>query len=397
MSSEATAWAKEQRCGDPVTKAILGEIANWTKPTGVCEFLSIRRLAEVVEVSERTVQRHIRRLESEDRAAGGLALIRRIVRHREDGGQGANSFELVGFTPPEGARAGGRKAPRQSVTPPCQIDTAPRQCDGEPGDNGVTRLGDKTIPPSPSDDGDTPAADFDDDSQGEAAADPPIPPAKALPHRLPDDWAPPPVAELPPSAGALVRQWPSGAYEAVSETFRLHWIAETRAIGRKSNWLAALGKWLISDHPKVMRDARAGVSFAALAPVAAQTGAAHAARPATPAKARENDASGKVHAALRRSEGDAMWRQWLEPCALLMANNEDQHGNPMITLTVIAGSDFQAAHVESRFLPAIERAVKGVAGGLLPCVRFAVERAAAQSAPARLRAHDGYPSTEAAA
>jgi len=72
MSSETIAWAKEQTCGNPVTKAVLLEIANWARPNGVCEYLSVRRIAEVVEVSVRTVQRHIALLESTDVTRGGL-------------------------------------------------------------------------------------------------------------------------------------------------------------------------------------------------------------------------------------------------------------------------------------------------------------------------------------
>lgn len=373
MSSETFAWAKEQRCGDPVTKAILMEIANWAKPTGYCEFLSIRRLAEVIEVSERTVQRHIRRLESEDREEGGLGLIRRVSRHRDDGGQSANSFELVGYLAPEATQ----RPPRQSVTPRCQNVTAPRQIDGEPGDNRVTRLGDKNnIPPSPAVAGEAPAPNSDDlFGDGPPGDDAPaVEPAKA--HRLPKGWQPCPIEELPPMARDLVRQWPAGAYEAVSECFRLHWLAETRAIGRKKDWRAAHAKWLINDHSRVIRDAKAGVSFAALAPKGA-TGATVAAAEPTPAKARENQWSQSMHAALRRDLGEAVWTSRFAPCAVLLDDGGDGIG-----VTVIAPSEFQRGYLEAQFAPAIGKAVRAVTGAPAGWARFEVERPVRAKEPA---------------
>jgi len=352
MSSETSAWAKEQRCGDPVTKAVLMEIANWAKPSGCCEFLSVKRIAEVVEISERTVQRHIARLETSV-AEGGLGLIQRAARLRNDGGQGANGFDLVGYRMPS-------TPPRQSVTPRCQVATGPRQLDGEPGDNRVTRLGDKINTLSPPSGGDAPTPDFS---------------SKLLKEKkvcITEDWTPPPVSELPAKVRALVSTWPSGAYQAVCETFRLHYLAEDRQ-RTPAQWLARLGAWLTADHAKVLRDAKAGVSFAALAPV--QAGTAVAKRPPTAppdCKDDEDERSGAVHAALQASEGEANWRAWLQPCAILISGGDTQP-----SVTVVTTSDFLRDAVQSRFEQAIRTAARTAFGKTPGWVRFDAQRPAA--------------------
>jgi hypothetical protein len=161
MSSETIAWAKEQVCGNPVTKAVLMEIANWARPNGVCEYLSIRRIAEVVEVSVRTVQRHIALLESPDLTRGGLGLIRRIERYREDGGRAANCFELVGYQPPLSliVRPRGNPTPPHDKLspPPDKLTGAPLTNCHPPHDTGVRgeniNLNINISPPSPYGDG----------------------------------------------------------------------------------------------------------------------------------------------------------------------------------------------------------------------------------------------------
>lgn len=111
MSNEVQNWAREQRTGDPVAKAILVSIANWANPAGGECYPSIRRIAEDVEVSERTVQRHVARLEE-----GGF--LRRVERIRTDGARSSNGFEFPGYEPPQLSF----RLPRQSVTPRCQND-----------------------------------------------------------------------------------------------------------------------------------------------------------------------------------------------------------------------------------------------------------------------------------
>ena len=63
MSIETIAWAKRQICGCPFAKAVLIELANWSRADGICEFRKVSDIANVTEVSERTVQRALKRLE----------------------------------------------------------------------------------------------------------------------------------------------------------------------------------------------------------------------------------------------------------------------------------------------------------------------------------------------
>lgn len=166
------------------------------------------------------------------------------------------------------------------------------------------------------------------------------------PHPLPADWTPPAVAELSDMARQLVEQWPAGAYQAVCEVFRLHWANETRAVGRKSNWNAALSKWLIKEHAQVTRDAKAGVSFARLSTAPAGTAKGV---PPVAAKARETTTSGNIHAAVKRMIGEAMHAQWIKPCALLL--------NPAVNeLQIIAPSDFLAGYVEQSYSAELRKA-----------------------------------------
>lgn len=142
MSVETSAWAKEQFCGDRTVKAVLREIANWANPAGVVEFLSIRRIAEVVEVDPRTVKRAIARLseptlEHPDR----LGLLRRVERFREDGGQGASGFVLLGYQPPFDARSCGDGAPPRDILSP------PGDASDTPGVTPVSREGVTPVSP----------------------------------------------------------------------------------------------------------------------------------------------------------------------------------------------------------------------------------------------------------
>lgn len=166
-----------------------------------------------------------------------------------------------------------------------------------------------------------------------------LPDEPVKPHRLPADWTPPAVAELSDMARQLVEQWPAGAYQAVCEVFRLHWTNETRAVGRKTNWNAALSKWLIKEHAQVSRDAKAGVSFARLS--TAPAGTAKAVRHVRD-KARENEASAALHANVADRIGEAMHAQWIKPCALLL--------NPAVNeLQIVAPSDFAANFIEQHY------------------------------------------------
>lgn len=236
------------------------------------------------------------------------------------------------------------------------------------------------LPPCSPDGEQTPAADFDEGSgEGEqgsgsaastgAAGDDTQPEAKPRGHRLPADWSPPPIADLPPLARALVEQWPAGAYEMVCETFRLHWQTETRAIAVKRDWTAALGKWLITDHPRIIRDAKHGVSFAAVAP--AKVTPARAPKPVA-AKVKEGPLGERIHAALRQSMDERSYRQWIEPAALIV---HTRRGDLEAGLHIVSPSSFAAGWLKENLSDQITQAFRAGFGGIPAWMDFKHEQA----------------------
>jgi biotin operon repressor len=185
---------------------------------------------------------------------------------------------------------------------------------------------------------------------------------------LPADWTAPAVADLPPLARKSVEQWPAGAYEAVCETFRCHWHGETGPRSFKRDWTAALAKWLLADHAKIMRDAKAGVSFAHLAPTANAVlpGTRAVPRPVA-AKRGEDERSAAIHAELRRELGEQLHDQWLAPAAVIQEANG---------VAVIVASEFHRSWLEDRFMKQIRAAATAVIGTAPRRLRIEVERTA---------------------
>lgn len=208
------------------------------------------------------------------------------------------------------------------------------------------------IPPSQPDGCEAPAANLDDQEQeavilsggglvGESGPGiTPPPPVAVRPHKLPAEWAAPPIADLGDVSRALASQWPSGAYQAVEAQFIAHWQQAEGRTSKKSNWAAAWSKWIITEHDKIMRAAKAGTSFAVLAP-AKPAGASQPARPVS-AKDREDDRSAGFHTVLERALGASTYRRYLKPAAILFEGGE---------ITVIVGTEFQRSYIETNLLP----------------------------------------------
>lgn len=133
-------------------------------------------------------------------------------------------------------------------------------------------------------------------------------------HRLPDDWTPPAVDDLPPMARNMVSQWPEGAFAASCEAFRLHWQNETGANALKRDWTAVLARWLMTDHPKVQRQAKAGISFEAAAPVKRTRGTTT--KPVA-ARKREDQRSWAIRDELGQLLGLQVMEQWFGAVALI--------------------------------------------------------------------------------
>lgn len=201
------------------------------------------------------------------------------------------------------------------------------------------------IPPSDPDGSEAPTAGNDQDGDGEQDTPPePVPPpAEPKPHKLPADWTAPTLAELGDVSRRLAEQWPTGAYQAVEGQFVAHWQQAEGRTAKKSKWGAAWAKWVITEHDKIMRAAKAGTSFAAVAPPKASGSTAKPARPVS-AKDREDDRSAGFHAVLSRSLGASTYRQWLKPAAILFEGGSIQ---------IVVSTDFQRSYIETNLLPGI--------------------------------------------
>lgn len=345
MSWEAESWARQQRTGDPVTKAVLVGIANWMNPKGDPCPVSMRRLADEVEISTRTAQRHIQRLEA-------MGLVEKSEAHREDGGQGWNTFRFPTYRPPKVSHvepAGKRAKPPVNLTPPHDnlspgegdnLSPSPpdnltggrasQPCHGE-GDNGVTPergKGENNTPPTPPDGGEEDAAKRNRGS------------------RIADDWAPPSIEDLPASARAKARQWPPGAYEAEAEAFRNYWLGEGRAGARKIDWNKTWYNRINEVTARVLRDAKAGVRFTAPPP-------GDRPPPRSLDSSRESTPARNIRAAIRSRLGDQLYEHWIGPSRL------DVDGG---SLSVVAASAFTADYLRNHFANEIGQAMHAILG-----------------------------------
>lgn len=347
MSWEAEQWARQQRTGDPVTKAVLVGIANWMNPRGDECVVSIRRIADEVEVSTRTVQRHIAKLED-------LGLLRTDQRDRDDGGQGWNAYHFPTYRPTKVSHvepSRKRTKPRDNLTPPPgnlsggggdnlspgEGDNLSRPpmtqlCHGE-GDNGVTPERGKGInktPPTP------PAGGGDDGKRNRGS-------------RIPADWKPPAIDDLPPGAKAKAKQWPAGAYEGEAEAFVAYWLGEGRAGARKLDWNKTWFNRVNEVTSRVLRDARSGVTFTK------PTSGANA-PPAAPLmldSSREPPPARLIRSRIEAAVGEAMYRTWFAPSRI-----DIDHG----VLTLVSVSVFASDYQRNNFAREIGSAMHAVLG-----------------------------------
>jgi hypothetical protein len=356
MSWETQAWAGRQRPGSASAKLVLLGLASCADANH-CAFPSIQWLCDFSDLNRKTVIAALQRLE------GGMFPLIEDTGERRGRTCQVKVYRLAAGA--EGARIdpasegiAPRPAPknRGAETVPKAEQFQKRNSSGSSRKQSQKRDTEpflEPLPLSPPDGGDAPplaenAENPDKDNQGE--------------------WTAPPIDRLGWKTAALVRQWPPGAWEAVCETFRLHWQAEGGAKGRKRlASLAALEAWAIRDHVKIMRDAKAGVSFVQLVPVL-RGGTPNGSKPGpvepVAAQAREDDRSQAVRRELRRTLGGVIYDQWFGAVALI----GDAPG-----LVVIAPSEFQRAWIEDRFSPKILDAGRAVLGGGVRQVRFQVQ------------------------
>lgn len=119
MSWRATSWAAEQKTGSPISKLVLLKLADNANDEGIC-WPSLETIAAHTELSRRTVQDHLARLE----AMGKIAIEERKA---ETGASLANRYRLLMAV--EGAAAappmeGAGNAPRGAAR--AREDAQPR-------------------------------------------------------------------------------------------------------------------------------------------------------------------------------------------------------------------------------------------------------------------------------
>lgn len=351
MSWETQSWAAKQRPGSASAKLVLLGLASCADANH-CAHPSIQWLCDFSDLNRKTVIAALQRLED-----GMFPLI-------EDTGQRrGRTCQVKVYRLAAGAEGARIDPASEGIAPrPARGETVPkaeqfqkRNSSGSSRKQSQKRDTEpflEPLPLSPPDGGDVPplaenAENPDKDDQGE--------------------WTAPPIDRLGPKTAALVRQWPPGAWEAVCETFRLHWQAEGGAKGRKRlASLAALEAWAIRDHAKIMRDAKAGVSFVQLAAQVSrqQPPAAPVTVQPVAAKASEDDRSQAVRRELRRELGAVICDQWFAPVAVIC----EPRG-----VVVIAPSEFQRAWIEDRFSPKILAAARTVLGSAVRQVRVQVQ------------------------
>lgn len=346
MSWETQSWAAKQRPGSASAKLVLLGLASCADANH-CAHPSIQWLCDFSDLNRKTVIAALQRLED-----GMFPLI-------EDTGQRRGRTCQVKVYRLAAGAEGARIDPASETVPKAE-QSQKRNSSGFTRKQSQKRDTEpflEPLPLSPPDGGDVPPlAENDRNPEGDDR----------------EEWAAPPIDRLGPKTAALVRQWPPGAWEAVCETFRLHWQAEGGAKGRKRlASKAALEAWAIRDHAKIMRDAKAGVSFAQIAAqvasgprgAAASGGDAGPLRPVA-AQAQEDDRSRAIRRELRRELGGVIYDQWFAPVAVICAARG---------VVVIAPSEFQRAWIEDRFSPKIGQAARAVLGERAAAVRVQVE------------------------
>lgn len=372
MSWETQAWAARQRPGRPADKLVLLALASCSNANHQAH-PSVNWLAEFGDLDRKTVNTALRRLEEAglitwtgERCGRtmqvkvyrleALSQARPAARLDSDPESAQTAVNQTSpkteqFQKRNSSVFSGKQAQKRATEPYLEpiTPTTPNGVAAPTGDSGQEISG--------------------DDGQGAVPA-----PVKPQPHRLPDNWVVPDLAELPPLARQLVAQWPAGAYQAMAEAFRLHWQAEQGTRARKTNWTAALGKWLINDHAKVMRTL-GKVSYAPASPAAASNTPASAVIVPTPAQRRQNGDSFALHHDLPKVIGSGQYETWLAPCALLVEDDR---------VLVVAGSEFHRAKVEQYFAGQIRAVVRQHLGEPRP-VQFEVQ--APQPVQQGARAH----------
>lgn len=317
MSWEAQAWAARQKCGSSSAKLVLLGLASCAGADH-CAYPSVAWLCEFGDLNRKTVIAALQRLEE-----GMFPLI-------VDTGERKGRTKQIKVYRLASAEVENAHVDRETETVPKAEQSQKRNSSdltrkqSQKRDTEPFKEPKPLVPPK--------GGTFPAPGSGRSGR------RRKTGERLPEDWAPPPIDDLSASAIKLVRQWPSGAFEAVCEVFRLHYTAESGPSAYQADWNTVLSKWVMKDHAKIMRDAKAGVSFAALAPPAPQKAKAKPVRILS--KRLEDERSARVHEILRRQLGAQIYETWIGPIAILFEGDR---------LNIKVGSEFARDWIGDRF------------------------------------------------
>lgn len=338
MSWEAEQYARRIRCGDSVTKFLFVTLSNWIGPDGDAKEVSIKRVANEIEKSARTVQRHLRRLEEMD-------LVRSVEVRRSDGGQGWSKYYFPHYKMP----------PVSDIDPPDKMSPPPvtpvtgsaPECHGG-SDNGVMpdQLLNQSTPTDPN------------GSVAPKGAGRTSKRSKGI--QIPDHWVPPLIETLTKAAAGLAEQWPDGAYLTEAEAFKNHHLALTGAKSYRKDWDRAWCARVVEITPAVMRAAKSGVRHAA--PESRQ-GDTEPVRASTASRALEDHRSNDLRAVLRRRLGSSTFDHWLEQSAFVFGDG---------SLTIVSKDEFTARWIRSHYDQLITGFAEEVTGGERIAVDFAM-------------------------
>lgn len=355
MSWETQSWAAKQRPGSASAKLVLLGLASCADAHH-CAYPSVDWLCEFGDLNRKTVIAALQRLEE-----GLCPFI-------EDTGERRGRTKQVKVYRLKAEHCGAAKA-----TVPKTGQSQKRNSSGSSSKESQKRDTEpfrEPIPPSDPNGSDSPQGhELGGDEQEERKEEAPAggdEPADAKPDRsrgtrLPTTWTPPPLADLPPQAQALARQWPDGAYETEAEAFVGYWAYLPGGKARKLDWIATWANRIVAINAKVHRDAKAGVNFA----VPSKASVAPLPQLPVTAKAIEDDRSAIVHNLLERDLGARTYAKWIKPAAITF----DDEG-----AVVTFGTDFQRSYVETHLGPAILVALaRSAKSGEPRVIKFNVE------------------------
>ncbi|HWJ69153.1 MAG TPA: helix-turn-helix domain-containing protein [Sphingobium sp.] len=320
MSLRALTWAMEHAgCPNSSAKLVLLAFANFANEQDHA-YPTTGTIARLTKLDPKTVRA----------AIDGLEALRLLIDtgHRVGRTRQVKVYQLATQTPPipeaflKGAVSGGLYAGKASVFPAKGTQNWEAEPVMEP--IPLTDPNGSVVPKG------TDERVFNQEKRENGSG-------RSRAHRIPADWAPPPVDQLAPKAGALARQWPAGAYDGEAEAFVNYWLGEAGAKARKLNWDRTWTNWVASVSARVLRAAKAGVRHAT--PADAASGPPRATQPVAE-RAQEDRTSREIREALNQIVGAQISARYFDESAILVSDD---------TLRIVTTSRFASAYVDANF------------------------------------------------